>query len=106
MGSNRFNDSAIEQFVFFCVNASVAAVKIEISCSGADAEVELPLPMASAPEDADGMAFGSCDDVFSAGPSSVPGEGGGVGYASWPEDDRACQMERKLSRPLTFGSSH
>ena len=85
MGSKRFSDSAIEQFVFFCVNDSVAAVKIESSCIG-DVDDSRPLPMASAPEDADGMALGSEEDVFSAGPSSVPGEGGGVGYASCADD--------------------
>lgn len=69
MGSNLCSDSAIEQFVFFRVKASVAAVNIESSCCGSEVELE-------------GMALGSWDDVLSAGPSPVPGEGGGVGYAS------------------------
>ena len=66
-------DSALEQVAFFREKDSVAAVNIETSCIGDDA---------SAPEEADGMALGSFEEVFSAGPLSVPGEGGGVGYAS------------------------
>jgi hypothetical protein len=64
------------------------------------------LPMASAPEDAEGMALGSDEDVLKAGLLSVPGDGGGVGYASCPDCDLDCHMERKLSKPLTFGRSH
>ena len=76
--------------MFLWVKDSVAAVKIESSCMGVE-----------------GMALGSEEDMFSAGPSSVPGEGGGVGYASCPGDcDFDCHMERKLSKPLTFGRSH
>ena len=37
IGSNLCRDSAIEQFVFFCVKASVAAVKIDSSCEFAPA---------------------------------------------------------------------
>lgn len=95
----------MEQFVFFCVNVSVAAVKIESSMFGVDpdvAEPPLSFAMASAPEDAEGMALGSCEDVFSAGPSSLLGEDGGVGYAFCAEA-LDSQTERKLSRPLTFG---
>ena len=107
MGEKRCSDSAIEQFVFFCVKASVAAVKMEISWVGGEAafDMDLSLPMASDPEDAEGMAFGSCEDVFSAGPFSVPGDGGGVGYASCG-CCFDCNTEKKLSRPLVFGSSH
>lgn len=67
IGSKRLSDSAIEQFVFFWEKDSVAAVNIETSCLGDDASVP------------NGMALGSFEDVFSAGPLSVPGEGGGVG---------------------------
>lgn len=104
MGSKRFSDSAIEQLVFFCVKDSVAAVKMESSCVGAVAP--RLLPMASAPEDAEGIALGSEEDVLRAGPLSGPGDGGGVGYASCPACDLDCHMERKLSKPLTFGRSH
>lgn len=100
MGSKRRNDSAIEQFVFFCVNVSVAAVNIESSICGVASLRSFPI--ASAPEGADGIAFGSCDEVFKAGPLSLPGDGGGVGYALWPED-LDCHTERKLSKPLAFG---
>ena len=84
MGSNLCSDSAIEQFVFFRVKASVAAVNIESSCCGSEVELEeeRSLPIASKPDEAEGMAFGSWEDELSVGPSSVPGEGGGVGYAS------------------------
>ena len=104
MGSKRCSDSAMEQFVFFCVKDSVAAVKMESSWMGAWAS-RLAF-MASAPEEAEGMALGSEEEVFRAGPLSVPGDGGGVGYASWPSCDLDCHMERKLSKPLTFGRSH
>jgi hypothetical protein len=63
------------------------------------------LRIASAPEGADGIAFGSWDEVLSAGLSSTPGEGGGVGYPCGPPP-RAFITARKLSRPLTFGKSH
>ena len=75
--------------MFFCVKDSVAAVKMESSCIGVVA-LRL-LPMASAPEDAEGMALGSEEDVLRAGPLSVPGDGGGG-------VDLDCHMERKLSR--------
>lgn len=65
-------------------------MKIETSCLGSDGE-----PDASVWKDA-----------FEADPLSGPGEGGGVGYASWPGWDLDCQVERKLSSPLTFGRSH
>ena len=97
IGSKRFSDSAIEQLVFFCVKDSVAAVKMESSCMGVVA-LRL-LPMASAPEDAEGMALGSEEDVLRAGPLSVPGDGGGG-------VDLDCHMERKLSKPLALGRSH
>ena len=88
IGSKRFSDSAIEQLVFFWVNDSVAAVKMEISCTGAFKPAALrSLPIASAPDVVKGVALGSSDEVFSAGLSSTPGEGGGVGYASCPKDD-------------------
>jgi hypothetical protein len=88
MGSNLCSDSAMEQFVFFRVKASVAAVNIESSCCGSE--------------------VGFWEDVLSAGPSSVPGEGGGVGYASccWVWEERDSQTERKFSRPRTLGRSH
>jgi hypothetical protein len=72
IGSNRCNDSATEQFVFVCVNVSVAAVKIDSSCIGPDP---------SALGKNDGMALGSAEEVFKAGLSSETGDGGGVGYA-------------------------
>jgi hypothetical protein len=50
--------------------------------------------------------LGSSEEVFSAGPPSGPGEGGGVGYASCPIDDCAFHNFRKLSNPFTFGRSH
>jgi hypothetical protein len=80
MGSKRFKDSAMEQFVFFWVKDSVAAVKMESSVFGRPADRDLPI--ASAPEEAEGMAFGSEEEVLKAGPPSLLGEGGGVGYAS------------------------
>lgn len=69
----------MEQFVFFCVKDSVAAVKRESSILG----------------DVDSVEFSP----------SAPGEGGGVGYAL-PGDfaDEAFQVERKLSRPLVLGT--
>ena len=81
--------------MFFCVKDSVAAVKMESSCIGVVA-LRL-LPMASAPEDAEGMALGSEEDVLRAGPLSVPGDDG---------VDLDCHMERKLSKPLALGRSH
>src|SRR5690349_9508901 len=101
MGSKRCSDSAMEQFVFFRVNDSVAAVKIDSSWMGDVVELDVRfLPMASAPEEAEGIALGSWEEVFRAGPSSKPGEGGGVGYASWAwEDCCACHRDRKLSKP-------
>ena len=80
MGAKRSSDSAMLQLVFFCVNDSVAAVKIESSMSGMS-EVAWDEPAASAPDEAGGIALGSCEDVFNAGPLSLSGEGGGVGYA-------------------------
>lgn len=68
----------MEQFVFFWVKDSVAAVKMESSVLGR-------------------VGLGSV--AFSEG------EEGGVGYAVWLED-WACQTERKLSRPRTLGRSH
>ena len=59
--------------MFFWEKDSVAAVKMETSWIGEFDASEL---------EADGVAFGSFEDMFSAGPLSVPGEGGGVGYAS------------------------
>ena len=107
MGSNRFSDSAIEQLVFFCVKVSVAAVKMDISCTGPFEPAALrSLLIASVLELAEGMALGSSVEVFKAGPLSAPGDGGGVGYASRPEDDLEFHILRKLSKPLTFGRSH
>lgn len=83
----------MEQFVFFCVKDSVAAVKMESSWEGVL-------------EDADGVAFASCEDVFEGGPSFGPGDGGGVGYASCPDCVFACHSARKLSKPLMLGRSH
>lgn len=74
----------MEQFVFFWVKDSVAAVKMESSW------------------------IGLSEEGAGAGVSSEPGDGGGVGYASclaW-DWDWACQSSRKVSRPLTFGRSH
>lgn len=84
MGLKRSNDSAMEQFVFLRVKVSVAAVKMESSILGSGGEevvedVERGCDMASAPDEAEGMALGSWDDVFSAGPESKEGDGGGVG---------------------------
>lgn len=76
--------------MFFWEKDSVAAVKIETSCLGDDGELDASV----------------CEDAFEADSLSGPGEGGGVGYASWPEWDLDCQVERKLSSPLTFGRSH
>lgn len=93
--------------MFFCVNDSVAAVKIEISWIALLAELDArSLLIASAPDVADGIALGSFEEVFNAGLSSGPGEGGGVGYASRPVDDCAFHSFRKLSNPFTFGRSH
>lgn len=59
---------------------SVAAVKMDISWMGVPAELDVRcLRMASAPDVAEGIALGSSEEVFSAGPLSGPGEGGGVG---------------------------
>ena len=79
MGAKRSSDSAMLQLVFFCVNDSVAAVKIESSMSGMS-QVARDEP--SAPEEAEGIALGPCEGVFNAGPLPLSGEGGGVGYAS------------------------
>lgn len=38
MGAKRSRDSAMEQFVFFCVKDSVAAVKMESSVLGGEAD--------------------------------------------------------------------
>jgi hypothetical protein len=106
IGRNLSSDSAIEQFVFFCVNVSVAAVNIESSTLGPEDEFDelLSLLIASGPEEAEGMAFGSDDEVLRAGPPSVPGDGGGVGYASCLLDDSACQTDKKFSKPLMLGA--
>lgn len=74
------------QFVFFCEKVSVAAMKMETSwfcCWACLLEVDdRDCDMASTPEVEEGIAFGSWDEVFSAGPESLAereGEGGGVG---------------------------
>lgn len=45
-------------------------------------------------------------ELVDAGASSVPGEGGGVGYASCSADGFASHSARKLSSPRTLGRSH
>lgn len=80
MGSNLSRDSAIEQFVFFCVKLSVAAVKMDNS-----------------------WGFALVTDAPDV--ASLPGEGGMVGCLSLPMA-WCSQMDKKLSNPLTFGRSH
>ena len=86
MGAKRSSDSAMPQLVFFWVNDSVAAVNIESSMFGMSmfgmSEVARDESAALAPEEAEGIVLGSCEDAFNAGPLSLSGEGGGVGYAS------------------------
>ena len=65
------------QFVLRWENDSVAARKIDTSCSG-ESPFKVPEYMALGP-DVEGMAFGSCDEVFRAGLDSILGDGGGVG---------------------------
>lgn len=72
----------MEQFVFFWVKDSVAAVKMESSW------------------------MGFSEEEGEAGDSSEPGEGGGVGYADCWAWDWACHNARKVSSPLTLGRSH
>lgn len=44
--------------------------------------------------------------MFSAGPASFVGEGGGVGYALSPEEELLFMTLKKFSRPFMLGSSH
>jgi hypothetical protein len=91
------------QLVFFLLNDSVAAMKIEISCRWSPPPEALA--MLSAAEFAEGIAFGSWLDVFNAGPLSLLGEGGGVGYPLGAAFE-AFMTLKKFSKPLLFGRSH
>lgn len=83
-GWKRSRDSAMLQLVFFLEKDSVAARKMETSwVEDASVAVLRDWFIAFAPEVLDGMALGSMEDVFIAGPVSLEGggDGGGVGYA-------------------------
>ena len=65
--------------VFVCLEVTIAR-KIDTSCLWFPLPVfPMLLSIAAAPEDAEGIAFGSWLEVFSAGPLSCFGDGGGVG---------------------------
>ena len=72
------------QLVFFLLKLSVAAMKIETSCLWLLRSFEVPLDcdILSTPDVEEGISFGFCVEVFRAGPESLLGDGGGIGYPS------------------------